>query len=518
MIMKGLASAAWAEHRDSRAIRKAEDFAKFTVASLMVDPLNKTGQTAEVVEYDFQSAGALLVNNLAAKLVMTLFPPGRPGFQLELDDTLKEAAAQAGVDDNTLNSRAADLERRATRRLFMNASLSKLHRATRLLIVTGNALLYRDIVRGRLLVWSLQSYTVRRNAEGDPTMVVLRQQMQWEELSSEIQNDAAAKGVRQGQGVYDLYTTVEWALVPNTTRRRCTVWHELEGKRVGPESSYPEHLCPYIPVAWNLADGEHYGRGYVEEYSGDFARLSLLSERLGLYEFETLNVLNLVDEGSGAIIEDLKDSETGDFIPARVDGVKSYERGDYNKIATANASIIGIVQRLNRAFMYTGQQRDAERVTEAEVRLVAEEAENLLGGAYSLLAENFQAPLAYLALYEASSDDENLLLGVTTRLYRPSIMTGLPALTRNVETQNILRATQEAAAIVPALSQLSQRFDTEKVVERIFANNSVNLAAISKSADQVAAEAQERAALATQQLDTASGAIAAEATQGVLTQ
>ena len=93
------------------------------------------------------------------------------------------------------------------------------------------------------------------------------------------------------------------------------------------------------------------------------------------------------------------------------------------------------------------------------------------------------------------------------------------ALTRNAETQNLMRATQEAAAVVPALAQLSKRFDTERVIELIFNNNSVDLEAVSKDADQIAAEAQQEAAVAQSQLDVASGALAAtEGIPGVLTQ
>lgn len=514
-MAKPLASALWAEHRDTRAIRKAEDFARFTVASLMVDPLNKTAQ-AETVEYDFQSAGALLTNNLTAKLAMALFPPGRPSFQLELDDTLKAAAQAAGVADSVMHARTAELERQATRKLFQNATLSKLHRVLRLLIVTGNALLFRDSDRGRTMVWTMQSYTVRRTSTGEPSCVVLRQQMPFSELPLAIQNDARDKRVRSvDSGRIDLYTVIEWKEVAQG-RRRAEVWHELDDKRVGPESSYPEHLCPYIPCAWTVPDGEHYGRGHVEEYSGDFARLSMLSEALGLYELEALNVLNLVDEAAGGVVDDYKDAQVGDFVPGKTGAVTSYERGDYNKIAQANNSVENIVLRLNRAFMYTGQQRNAERVTVEEIKTIAEEAENLLGGIYSLLAENLQAPLAYLTMAEAATGNGNLLLGIATKTYRPTIVTGIPALTRNVETQNLLRATQEAAAIVPALGQLSPRFDTEKVVERIFANNSVDLETISKDPDQLAAEAEQQNELAQAQLDVASGAVAAtEAIPGV---
>jgi len=248
-----------------------------------------------------------------------------------------------------------------------------------------------------------------------------------------------------------------------------------------------------VPV-WNLADGENYGRGLVEEYAGDFARLSLVTEQLGLYELDALNILNLVDESAGGVVDDYQNADTGDYVPGKVGAVTAYERGDYNKMAAINNSLTTLIQRLSQAFMYTGQMRDAERVTAEEVRRIARETEITLGGVYSLLAESLQAPLAYLSMTEVADgkSDGNLLFGIVARDFKPKITTGIPAMTRSQDTENLLIAAQEAGAIIPALQQISSRFDTEKVVEKIFQGNSVNLEEISKSPEQLAEEARAK--------------------------
>ena len=163
MAKHPLATALWSQNRDTTAIRKAEDFAKFTITSLMADPLLQTGPNAQVLEYGFQSLGALLVNNLTAKLVMILFPPGRPAFRIEVSEEILQAAKAKGIDEAEITNKAAQLEQQSTKRLFVNAGLSKLHRALKLLIVTGNALIYRDTQTGKFLVWS----AIREIADGD---------------------------------------------------------------------------------------------------------------------------------------------------------------------------------------------------------------------------------------------------------------------------------------------------------------------------------------------------------------
>lgn len=480
-----LASRLWSDYQDTALIRRCEQFAQYTLPGMFVDPLLSTKQQ---VQHDFQSVGGLLTNNLASKLVSSLFPAGVPFFKNEPTPELLKAAERQGMDEQALNSQLAQLDQMATGRLFLNATTAKLTRAIKLLIITGNMLMYRDKDAAKLIVWSLRSFVVRRTAAGDWRCIVLKQRFATDELPAEIRNDYYAKrpeAANNPSRQIDLFTVIEKA--PGVVNPRVVVWNEIDGLRCGPEASYPEHLCPYVLSTWNLSDGEHYGRGLVEDFTGDFAKLSLVSEQQGLYELEALSILNLVDEAAGGVVDEYQESDTGDYVRGKTGAVTSYERGDYNKIAAIRESLGEVIQRLSAAFMYTGNTRDAERVTAEEIRAQAKEAENTLGGVYSLLAEQLQQPLAYLCMYEVS---DKLLAGLVNRLYKPTILTGIPALTRAVEIQNLLAAAQEASAIVPLLAQLDKRVDPSKVLDLIYSNRSVNTASIFKSPQQRAQEAK----------------------------
>lgn len=476
-------------YQDASAIRKAERFAKFTVPSLMANATREG--TAETFEADFQSVGALLVNNLTAKLASALFPAGRPFHKIKIDASLKEVAAAQGIDDSTLMAGAAEMERLSTEQLFKNAALSRLHRALKLAIVTGDCLLYRDVDRHKFLVWNMHSYAVRRNTFAEVEEVILRQRVRFDALPAVTQEEyKRVKPTVRPDEVVDLYTEVVY---DREHTGLVYVSQSIDDKAIGEVSEYPEHLCPYIVVSWNVPDGEHYGRGYVEEYAGDFTKLSLMSEQLGLYELESLQLLNLVDESAGAAVDDYQEADIGDYVPGKVNSVTAYERGDYNKIQTIRGGLQEIAMRLSQAFMHTGNVRDSERTTAEEIRTVAQEAENLLGGTYSILAETLQAPLAYLCMYEVALDtaDTDIIYEVVSKQYRPEIVTGIPALTQATETQNLMRATGELAQIIPVLAELSLRFDPEKIIEMVMHNNSVPLDAISKSPEQIQQEAEQ---------------------------
>lgn len=510
------ASGKWSAYRDTSAIYRAEKYAQFTLAALMVDPL-LSANSNQTVERDFQSYGGLLVNNLAAKLTSALFPPGRPSFRIEPSAELLAAAESNGVDVATLNGRMADLERSATKQLFMNAALAKLTRALKLLIVTGNAMIYRDTVKSKFMVWSMQSFSVRRHPTGELHEAVLKQEVLFSTLTKEIQEDARKQrpGTYLGNEKVCLYTLIE--VIPGEQNNRVVVSHELYDTKVGPVSEYPEHLSPYIFPVWNLADGEHYGRGLVEDYAGSFAKLSLLSEQLGLYELDSMNVLNLVDETAGGVIDAYQEADTGDYVAGKTGAITAYERGDYNKIAAIRSSLAEERQTLAQAFMYTGNVRDAERVTAEEIRTTAREAENTLGGVYSLLAESMQAPLAYLCMQEVS---DGLLLGLMAKMYKPKILTGIPALSRSADTQSLLQAAQELTVLAPLLQMFPQRIDPNKVFERVLQSNGVDPNDISKSADELAQEAAAQAAAAEANMTGSAGlpdiAGAQQAIQGIL--
>jgi hypothetical protein len=481
------AASLWTAYRDETVVRRAEHYSKFTIPSLMVDPL--LGAHNEDIRHDFQSAGAMLLNNLAAKLTSLLFPSNQPFFKNVVNDELRAQAKAAGVGEDTINAQLSVLEQEATKNLFINASFAKLTRTIKLLIATGQALVYRDPDTQKFRVWSLQSFSVKRDAAGDWSCIVLKQRMLFSELPPEVQNDAQAKkpGRYDNKQKLDVFTKIQRE--PGTLNPKVVVTNELDGTRVGPVAQYPVHLCPWIVPVWNLADGEDYARGMVEEYAGDFAKLSILSENLGLYELGSLEWLNLVNEAGGSTVDDLEKTQPGDYVPGGATAVTSYERGDYQKMNAITASISGVIQRLSAAFMYTGNARDAERVTAAEIRQQASEAENTLGGVYSILAESLQAPLAYLMMKEVS---EEIVPGLITKAFYPQIITGIPALNRNIEVQNLLTAVQEGAAIIQIVTQMDQRLDPNKVLDLIYRSHAVDVTLLSKSPAVLKQEADQR--------------------------
>lgn len=86
--------------------------------------------------------------------------------------------------------------------------------------------------------------------------------------------------------------------------------------------------------------------------------------------------------------------------------------------------------------------------------------------------------------------DKNFQSAIIANKVTFNILTGTAALGRGNDTERLLTSIQVLGVIIPAMGQLSKRFNTEAVIDKILTNNGVNLEEIMKSDEELEAEAQ----------------------------
>jgi hypothetical protein len=483
------------KYRDESVIMKSTQYAKWTLPQLMADMTLMSNGRGVVLERDYQEVGPLLVNNLAAKLTSLLFPASRPFYEAELSDAVRERATARGVDETTLVSEFAKLVLKSCKRLFRNASYAQLVQATRQLIVTGNVLVHRDSKDQRCTTYGLQSFSVRRDGRGILLDTVLREQSYIEALPPDVQRAlriASPNKYRRPDDAppVELFTRIE-RKIGKTGRVYFEVTQQADELPVGTPGTYPEHLCPWQVVTWNLIAGENYGRGLVEDYAGGFAKLSDGSEAATLYGIEIMKVVHLVAPGTGADIDELAQSESGEYVQGAIGAVQAHEAGDAQKLIAMRAELQETFGNLARAFMWKANTRNAERVTAFELRLDAQEADNVLGGAYSSLSDTWQVPFAHILMHE---ENPATLAGILDDSIKLDIIAGVPALGRSIDLQNMLAAAQDASVIIPAFTQLSRKVDPDKLFQIVMAFSNVPTDDFLKTNAQLKAEDDATAA------------------------
>jgi hypothetical protein len=116
-------------------------------------------------------------------------------------------------------------------------------------------------------------------------------------------------------------------------------------------------------------------------------------------------------------------------------------------------------------------QRDAERVTAAEINLMAQELENSLGGIYSILTQEFQ--LVYLRRRMHLLVRAGKAPKLPDELVKPKIVTGLQGLGRGNDRNKLI-----------------EYVNVDEAVKRLATSIGIDTANLVKTQDQIQAEQQ----------------------------
>ena len=124
-------------------IDRAKQCAELTIPSLLVD-VSHTEDTRLPTPY--QSLGARAVNNLASKLILSLFPPNAPFFRFMPDKlAMLELEANRAGSINEIQDQLADIERGLMAQMEREAIRVPMFEGLKLLVATGNALTFCNV-------------------------------------------------------------------------------------------------------------------------------------------------------------------------------------------------------------------------------------------------------------------------------------------------------------------------------------------------------------------------------------
>ena len=108
-------------YQDDALIHRCSDYARWTLPSVFPEFLH-VGTGNQIVQYDYQSMGAMLVNRLSTKLAQVLFPTNTSFFKFKVMND-EELSDEQKID-------LSNLELKACEALFDNAAYAQLvHRA-----------------------------------------------------------------------------------------------------------------------------------------------------------------------------------------------------------------------------------------------------------------------------------------------------------------------------------------------------------------------------------------------------
>lgn len=407
---------------------RAREVAALTIPAL-IPPQGSNGVTN--LPTPWQSVGARGINNLAAKLLLALFPPGSAFFKLTVDEAiLDELKGQQGSEDvvGEMEKALSKIERSVVKQMESTNVRAVMFEVFKHLPAAGNALLV-VLPDTSFKFFPLTQYVVKRDLSGNPVEILTKEGLSRRTLPPAarevVERHSSEDAYNDPAKSLDLYTCV--------TRKDNGSWRvhqEICGERIpGTEGFYPAGKSAWLPLRWTAVPGEDYGRGHGEEYLGDLYSLDSLSQSLVDGAAACAKVLILVDEAGVTSKKTIAESPNLAVRDGNAKDVSILQMEKMADFSVAQAQAAKIEQRLEQAFLLTSSiQRDAERVTAEEIRIMAAELEQALGGVYSMFAQELQRPLVERVLFLMQRSGK--LPHFPEKSVTPQIVTGLEGLGR----------------------------------------------------------------------------------------
>lgn len=426
---------------------RAESCAQFTIPALFPKETDNSSSTYKIPH---QSFGARGVNNLSSKLLLALFPPNSTFFRLDMNPILKANVSQQDPKmQQEIEAAMMKMEQRILKYIETSQIRVTIKEALNQLIVAGNCLLYLPPKEGGAKLYRLSSYVCQRDALGKVLQIVTVDKLMFGTLPQDVKDMLMTSESGKQWRVTDPVEIYTHVYLEGDTYY---TYQETEGKPIqGTEQQFPYDKSPWIALRFVKMDGESYGRSFVEEYLGDLKNLDGLQEAILNYAAIAAHILYLVNPGGMTQARRIAKAKTGDFVPGRKDDISVLQLDKSTDIMIAKSTVDAIEQRLSYCFILNSVvQRDAERVTAEEIRQVAGELEDTLGGTYSILSQELQLPLVkrIMAQLEANGEIPTTQQGDI----EPSITTGLEALGRGHD-YNKLEMLQQSISTLPGAEQ-----------------------------------------------------------------
>lgn len=468
-------------------LEKAKEACKYTIPSLIADnDVKKTTRTnAKKIETPNQSVGADGVNNLSAKIAVTMLPPNQTFFKFSMDTvTIKQQATVEGSDatkfEQDVNKGLSIIEKLLLDYQEQLGDRVCVGEAIKHQLVAGNVFLIHDPNDG-LRYYPLDRFVVKRDYCGNVLKAITEETVGFYSLPEDVQDEVLIKilekkatGKLKEEKLEDLELTLYTGF--KRTKKQWKVWQEVEGVKIpSSEGTYPIEICPFMALRYTAIDGESYGRGLIEEYIGDISYLDVLSLAIKQASLAGSKLVMLVNPNGMTKIKHLSEAKNGGFALGRIEDVQPLQANKYYDLQVAQAEADKIERRLNRIFiMKAAIQRQAERVTAEEIRTMAQDLEEALGNYYSIMCREFQKAYVKITFHHLKKQKGRFLPDlVRDKNVKLTVTTGLEALGRSSDLNKLITFWDVMGRVASTAVQLGGK--VEPIAEVIAASLNINI-------------------------------------------
>jgi hypothetical protein len=419
-------------------LTRARECAELTIPALM--PPDGHNEFA-MLPQPYSGLGARCVVSLASRLMVAMYPPGKPSFRLTVPSDVLLQQGQMKADTQieqglTLSETLinGEIERKGWRQ--------PTNLALQYLIVTGNALEFLT-PDNRIRTFRLDQYVVCRDATGAVKEIIIEDGLSPESLPENLKELVTADDYSSNR--VKIYTHVK-----RNKEGKFDTYQELNQEKIsGSQGTYD--VLPYNVLRYTAVIGEDYGRGKVEEHLPDFRALDGLAKAMldgAAMASRHVNLVRPNAAGGQSLRKRLAEANNGDYIVGNVEDVSMLQFQNTTGMQVTAQELDRMSREVASAFLLnSGAVRDSERTTATEIRQMQEELESVLGGVYSQLNQEMQ--MARLKRLIVQMQRDSKLPEWPEGMVEPTILTGLEALGREQDVNRVQAALQFLQGMPP---------------------------------------------------------------------
>lgn len=447
-----------------------------------------------------QSLIARGVINISKSLSSTILPPnGRffrhktvPSVSMQMEQLKAQAKAQGAAEEETLDMITSAVDNKLVARderirEFIKASPDPetAYLGMVFAVMSGGACIFKPNLDSSK-VYSIEDHVTSYDSTGEVTEVIVRDIIHISKFDP--------KALRELFGEDDpaTYEAAGWTDLPVYTRqvRRFDHWEiqvEIAGKRFSRMEGKEElDSPPFIAFPFFLYPKKHYGIGWLTHNKGDIYQFENTNTTMNQMIQVASQILAVIPPDMGLTKVELEKGRPGLHVvfgePAKVSMIMAEISRNMGAIGDLYQTMRQTI--LSMFLMNEAVVRQAERVTQEEIRTVIAGLKELLGGLYISLARRVQRP--YLNRIVTLMERAGELEPIDKSLVNTILTAGVETLEAMEEQQNL---DGWLARLTQGGDQALARVNFTEYATRTANNQSVNLDNLIKTDEDLQREA-----------------------------
>jgi len=409
-------------------LERSRYYSSLTVPSLL-PPEEWTEQ--EPLPQPYSSTAARGVTAMSSRMLSALLPLNdMPFFKFEM--------TTGAEPDPEIFSYLETLSYQVFNKLSSGNLRETIYQVLQHLIVIGDVLLIMDDDYNFRLI-RLDRYCIRRDVYGNMEELIYIEYQTMDDANDEAVLSSSSQTMWHKRGYKKIFVRAHKGNSDN--------WVIEKQDEDGNTLDVGEYKTPpFVALRWSSIPGENYGRSHVEDLIGDIKALESFTEGL-VYGITASSLFWMACDPAGMTeLDDIVSSPTGAWVPARQGEVFTISPADtmQPQISATQSGVEILRREIGRAFLLDSSSiPSGDRVTATAVRMIGQELEHVLGGAFSAIARDLMEPVVsravFLMLADGSIDERLSDMFVKDGLLDIEIITGLQALSRDSDLQKLMQ-------------------------------------------------------------------------------